>query len=258
MQNLHDDRSRGAGRNQVSLNYHRANLSAMKQFYKEYDEQNDSKMSYEDFSKLMQNSLIELYSECKVPNCGCKANFHDFNPMKFEKRFKNQYELLVAPLTKDENGELPGGSRVVWDHENNMIKTKLPKESSFKHNKVKFCDLFEPETMRLKDINEGFEAAEQELDFDKIGLGERKKLTAKRKITRIEPTQQDEKIIEQPRREWKVSGTESELKEFLRAAILPDKIDEITDYLFNPDQGWLWGTPFPPKNSPPKPPNPHF
>jgi hypothetical protein len=122
LQNMHDDTEK----NMVSLNYHRANFSVMKHFYETYDKDTNEMMSFDDFSAMMQEKLVCLYQECRVLNCKCKLK--QVYTVKFEKRIKNQYDLLTSPLTEDENGMKYGikmGSRMKFDHAKKEFKMKF-------------------------------------------------------------------------------------------------------------------------------------
>jgi hypothetical protein len=149
MQNMHDD----AIENQVSLNYHKANISTMKHFYETYDEKTGKMMSFEDFSEMMTEKLKSLYNECQIPSCDCESK----SVMVFEKRIKNQYDLLSKPLTKDSSGELPEYGRMTFDHVKKRVKLKKGEDASGKNQYTKI-----PFNLMDLKINEGYDGLESD------------------------------------------------------------------------------------------------
>lgn len=112
------------------------------------DEKSDKMMSFEDFSKMMETKLDSLYEECQIPSCDCKSK----SVLLFEKRVKNQYDLLSEPLTKDSSGKLPEYGRMAFDHENKRVKVKIAEDASGKN---KYTNI--PFNLMDLKINEGYD-----------------------------------------------------------------------------------------------------
>ena len=105
-------------------------------------------MSFEDFSKMMETKLESLYEECQIPSCDCKSK----SVILFEKRVKNQYDLLSEPLTKDSSGKLPEYGRMAFDHEKKRVKVKIAEDASGKN---KYTNI--PFNLMDFKINEGYD-----------------------------------------------------------------------------------------------------
>ena len=120
IQNMHDD----SRKNQVSLNYHKANLFTMKHFYESHDEVSNAMINFDEFSGMMREKLVSLYKECLVPKCDCKIESKRVEYEKtFEKRIKNQYELMSTSLERGADGKpLIAGGRLKLDHKKKEFK----------------------------------------------------------------------------------------------------------------------------------------
>ena len=114
MQNMHNDHKD----NQVSLNYHRVNLTVMKEFFKIMIEE-DGSVTFEDYYSMMDEGLCKIYDKCPIKDCECKIKKTNI-AVRFKSRIRSQYNLLAETFS----GKLLS-NRAVFNHQKARTEIKM-------------------------------------------------------------------------------------------------------------------------------------